>query len=236
VNGVVLIRLAGPMQSWGTRSRFIHRDTETEPTKSGVVGLIACAMGRPRGEDLSDLANMAMTVRVDSPGHLEVDYQTALHVVRADGSKNAMAVQSWRHYLADARFLVALSGDMTLCESIRKAFASPRWPLFLGRKGYVASEPFTPHPVVEEEVLTVLARTDWPTEAKSDEPLDAVDLWVECGPGETGDTRMDVPVNFAIDSRQYRSRRVRRERLARALPVASESADIAPVDSNEEDL
>ncbi|MCZ9342329.1 CRISPR-associated protein Cas5, partial [Streptomyces sp. TRM76130] len=27
------------MQSWGTRSQFTSRDTATEPTKSGVVGL-----------------------------------------------------------------------------------------------------------------------------------------------------------------------------------------------------
>ena len=31
----VLLRLEGPLQSWGTRSRFNHRDTEREPSKSG---------------------------------------------------------------------------------------------------------------------------------------------------------------------------------------------------------
>ena len=29
---VLLLRLAGPMQSWGTRSRFSNRDTGLEPS------------------------------------------------------------------------------------------------------------------------------------------------------------------------------------------------------------
>ena len=35
---VLLLRLAGPMQSWGTRSRFGNRDTGLEPSRSGVIG------------------------------------------------------------------------------------------------------------------------------------------------------------------------------------------------------
>ena len=31
----LLMRLAGPMQSWGTQSRFTVRDTGREPSKSG---------------------------------------------------------------------------------------------------------------------------------------------------------------------------------------------------------
>ena len=38
---VLLLRLSGPMQSWGVQSRFTVRDTGLEPSKSGVVGLIA---------------------------------------------------------------------------------------------------------------------------------------------------------------------------------------------------
>ena len=50
----LLLRFIGPMQSWGTTSRFDQRDTGKEPSKSGVVGLLAAAMGRsqqPRGQD-----------------------------------------------------------------------------------------------------------------------------------------------------------------------------------------
>ncbi|MDW8358926.1 CRISPR-associated protein Cas5, partial [Thermus sp.] len=37
----LLLRLQGPMQAWGTRSRFDQRDTWPYPTKSGVLGLLA---------------------------------------------------------------------------------------------------------------------------------------------------------------------------------------------------
>ena len=44
----LLLRLAGPMQSWGLESRFDQRDTGREPSKSGVLGLICAALGKPR--------------------------------------------------------------------------------------------------------------------------------------------------------------------------------------------
>ena len=36
----LLLRLAGPLQSWGTDSKFEVRRTENEPSKSGVIGLV----------------------------------------------------------------------------------------------------------------------------------------------------------------------------------------------------
>ena len=42
----LLLRLVGPMQAWGTSSRFDERDTGKEPSKSGVIGLLAAALGR----------------------------------------------------------------------------------------------------------------------------------------------------------------------------------------------
>ena len=66
----LLLRLAAPMQSWGVSSRFTVRDTLREPTKSGVVGLIAAALGRPRTVQLDDLATLRMGVRIDQPGRV----------------------------------------------------------------------------------------------------------------------------------------------------------------------
>ena len=48
MTSVLVLRLAGPMQSWGVSSQFVHRATETFPTKSGLVGLLAAAQGRRR--------------------------------------------------------------------------------------------------------------------------------------------------------------------------------------------
>ena len=41
----LLLRLAAPLQSWGADSKFEVRKTNREPTKSGVLGLLAAALG-----------------------------------------------------------------------------------------------------------------------------------------------------------------------------------------------
>ena len=46
----LLLRLAAPLQAWGADSKFETRKTGREPTKSGVVGLLAAALGLRRDE------------------------------------------------------------------------------------------------------------------------------------------------------------------------------------------
>ena len=53
--GVILLRLEGPMQSWGIESKFTDRHTEGDPSKSGVIGIVASALGRSRNEEVDDL-------------------------------------------------------------------------------------------------------------------------------------------------------------------------------------
>ena len=88
----LLLRLAGPMQSWGTESRFGFRETNLEPSKSGIIGLLCAALGKrkfdekgkPVDEDeetnkcpsLKRLASLRMGVRVDCPGVMLMDYHT----------------------------------------------------------------------------------------------------------------------------------------------------------------
>ncbi|MEV4877822.1 type I-E CRISPR-associated protein Cas5/CasD [Streptomyces cyaneofuscatus] len=73
---VLLIRLAGPLQSWGITGRFARRDTHSRPTKSGVIGLCAAALGLPRDEPLGELAEVLFGVRADRPGTPLRDYHT----------------------------------------------------------------------------------------------------------------------------------------------------------------
>lgn len=137
----LLIKLEGPMQSWGYRSRFDYRDTALEPTRSGVIGLICAAMGIARGEDLSRFDAIRMGVRVDREGRPERDYHTALDVIKADGSGTDTVV-SRRDYLADASFTVGLEcQDRKLLDEIVRALRNPKWPLFLGRKSFPMAAP-----------------------------------------------------------------------------------------------
>ncbi|MER3437013.1 MAG: type I-E CRISPR-associated protein Cas5/CasD [Chloroflexota bacterium] len=137
----LLLRLAGPMQSWGTQSRFGVRDTGLEPSKSGVIGLLCAALGRPRWEPIDDLAALIMGVRVDREGVVSRDYHTIQKVIPEDGGRQS-ATLSERFYLADADFLVGLSGaDVTLLHEVDVALRAPRWALFLGRKSFPPGVP-----------------------------------------------------------------------------------------------
>jgi CRISPR system Cascade subunit CasD len=139
----LLLRLAAPMQSWGTTSRFDERDSQLEPSKSGVIGLLCAALGRDRAEPVDDLAALRMGVRADREGLLMRDYQTATGVLIATGKVDMdRTVVSPRYYLADAAFLVGLqSEDATLLAALRAALRTPRWPLALGRKAFVPTQP-----------------------------------------------------------------------------------------------
>lgn len=150
----LFLRLSGPMQSWGTGSRLQLRRTDLYPSKSGVIGLLLCAMGVGRdaaGEELKRLATLEMGVRVDRAGELDWDFHTAgagMGIRKAEGGTKLTATTSEpetllsrRQYLLDASFLVALLGDQAIIERAVRALQEPVWPIFLGRKCCVPSEP-----------------------------------------------------------------------------------------------
>lgn len=53
----LLLRFAAPLQAWGTESKYDIRKTDREPSKSGIVGFLAAALGRKRDESVEDLAS-----------------------------------------------------------------------------------------------------------------------------------------------------------------------------------
>lgn len=154
----LLLRLQGPMQSWGTTSRFDERDTQLEPSKSGVLGLICAALGRDRCESVDDLASLTMGVRVDREGVVLRDYQTATGIINAAGKVDMeRTVVSPRYYLSDAAFLVGFEGDGVLLAKIHRALKLPHWPLSLGRKGCLPSPPvYLPDGLQDSDLLAAL--------------------------------------------------------------------------------
>ena len=102
----LLLRLAAPLQSWGSDSKFETRKTDREPTKSGVVGLLAAALGLRRDdtEGLARLNGLRFAVRADQEGSLLVDFHTAK-------SRDTSYV-TYRHYLQDAVFLAIRQGSL----------------------------------------------------------------------------------------------------------------------------
>ncbi|MGK4007548.1 type I-E CRISPR-associated protein Cas5/CasD [Sorangium sp. So ce1036] len=210
----VLLRLEGPLQSWGTQSRFPHRDTEREPSKSGVLGLVGAALGMPRDDDarLAALAAATMGVRVDREGGTIVDYHTAgagrfagkEH--RVYGTNNPVITR--RAYLTDASFLVALGyEDEELAAAIDEALGAPRWPLVLGRRACPPSLPVRAG-LVPGEPEAALRAALWPSRSRPAEP---VRLVLECPPGDEAEPRQDQPLSFRLHARHFARRFVRKE-------------------------
>jgi CRISPR system Cascade subunit CasD len=134
----LVLRLAGPLQSWGSRSRFVRRETEPAPTKSGVIGLLAAARGVRRTDELTEFFGLRFGVRVDQPGRLVRDFQTA----RSLDGRQAMPL-SYRYYLADAVFLAVVEGDHGLLEGLEQALWHPAFPLYLGRRSCPPAGPIS---------------------------------------------------------------------------------------------
>ena len=204
---VLLMRLVGPMQSWGTRSRFTNRDTGLEPSKSGVIGLLCAALGWARDTETFELARkkytleqfarqLLMVVRVDREGRLMRDYHTAQNVRRADPTKGTQdTVLSERFYLADADFLVGLEGDRALLQNLDAALHAPVWALFLGRKAFVPSLPVS-EGVSDGELIAVLSKHPWRMRHERDKLPDKELRGVREVPYGTGEPRPDVPLSF----------------------------------------
>ena len=144
---LIVLALEGALQSWGDHSKWDERDSGDFPSKSGVVGLIACAMGMERGSpELAELSGaISMAARADRPGTKAMDFHTAQgHPLRtADGKRpeSASTVVSYRWYLEDACFTVFIEAEAGWREQIASALKAPAWPLYLGRKSCVPSRP-----------------------------------------------------------------------------------------------
>ncbi|MFA7060668.1 MAG: type I-E CRISPR-associated protein Cas5/CasD [Pedobacter sp.] len=225
----LLLRLVGPMQSWGTTSRFDQRDTGKEPSKSGVIGLLAAAMGidREYWTELEPLTRLKMGVRHDRSGVLKYDYQTAGcadsdTVIRANGTSSDDGIVSQRHYLADAAFLVAFEGeDRELLKKAHDKLKNPMWPLALGRKSYLPAEPvWIKDGLQDTPLLDTLKAYPWLGNLRrwEEEPPEQLLVSLDSEDG-SGVLKMDQPLS-SFAERRFGGRFVRSEWIPFPLEVA----------------
>jgi CRISPR system Cascade subunit CasD len=221
------------MQSWGTQSRFSHRDSDLEPSKSGVIGLLCAAMGKPR-EDLDSISRFAelkMGARVDRQGTLKRDYQTAQNVIKAGGQllKKGEAVVSSRFYLSDACFLIALQGQLSLLQTLQTALSLPVWQLFLGRKAFSPGLPVFLKDGLQSEcddIAKALKGYPYLLPSRTDKP-EKLRLEIETEFGKGSRVKQDQPISFISTSRQFTLRYVETDEvLLSDLPPAKEESCI----------
>ncbi|EHI70420.1 type I-E CRISPR-associated protein Cas5/CasD [Streptococcus ictaluri] len=157
----ILLKLAGPLQSWGTSSHFETRQTDCYPSKSAVIGLIAASLGYRRDEDdkLRRLNELDFAVRIDQNGNLLRDYHTAKKY-KHNGEFERTYVTN-RYYLEDAIFIVAISHeDAGLISTIEEALRQPYFQPFMGRRSLPLNADFILE-ITADSALESLKRLEW---------------------------------------------------------------------------
>lgn len=218
----LLLRLAGPLQSWGERSAFNERDTARYPTRSGLIGMFAAAQGRKRYEPVDDFADLVFTVRVDRPGVHLVDFHTVggglprhQTVPTAEGKRRvggAGTIVSRRHYLADAAFTVAVTGPDELIGAVADALRIPAWAPYLGRRSCPPDQPLLlcgPLEGAERKLHEVPLARPQPRDGSKTVSVDFV--YEQPPPDATVPAHgrlelADVPESFHPDRRRYITR------------------------------
>lgn len=142
----LLLKFAGPLQSWGTDSKFETRYTDFYPSKSAVIGMIAASFGYRRDEDekIKKLNDLDFAVRVDQRGNLLRDYQIAT-AYKPDGRFERNYVTN-RYYLEDAIFVIAIGGEDDFIDKIEQSLKNPYFQTFFGKR----SNPINPDFILDK--------------------------------------------------------------------------------------
>lgn len=225
--GTLLLKLAGPLQSWGSDSRYTERKTRHEPTKSGVIGLLAAALGRGREDSIEDLADLYFGVRIDQGGVLVRDYQTS-HTRKYDKKGGRWdpgeTYLTNRYYLADAIFVAGLEVPDGRIDEYSSALLHPAFPLYLGRRSCPPSGKVLLAALEGVGLRAALSSQPWQATSRklimkhaNDKDVSIPVLRDSLSANEKNEAIYedvhDVPISFSKGFRQYGWRRVFHERV-----------------------
>lgn len=206
----VLLKLSGPMQSWGTSSHFVTRNTEYYPSKSAIIGIIAASFGYRRDEDekINKLNDLDFAVRIDQVGVLRKDFHIASNYI--DIWNNTDPYLTYRYYLEDSVFIVALSSeDEKWMDEIIYALKHPYFQQFMGRR----SCPVPANFVLQENELgaiDALKNLEWQASKKyqrrNKEYIADIYADKELLDDEPYSTRNDRVVSFSQKERKFSPR------------------------------
>lgn len=228
-NPYLLLWFEAPLQAWGYDSRFGRRDTLGFPTKSGVLGLLCCALGAggPQRVLLADFAELDMQimafVRADRNGKpvprepLMRDFHMVgsgyndqnpwqnLLIPKTNKGKKAVGggtKLTYRFYLQDMAFGVALQVPKAQRQILVDHLQDPVWDLYLGRKSCVPTE------FIYQGIFSN-AQKAFETCRNLAQGKNRVAIFKVLQGEHEGEvfTLNDVPVQFGQD-KQYRDRRV----------------------------
>jgi CRISPR system Cascade subunit CasD len=179
----LLFQLYGPLVAWGDIAVGERRPARPHPSRSGVLGLVAAALGVERTDSAGLRAlheGYGLACRVDSAGALLVDYHTAQvapspavkgsrlgrFLSRKDelaiGPDAVKTILSQRDYYQDVlsvACLWALPGAPHPLERLASALREPVFTPYLGRRSCPPALPFHPRVVEAAGPIEALRAT-----------------------------------------------------------------------------
>lgn len=204
----LLLKLAGPLQSWGVSSDFETRYTDLYPSKSAVIGMIAGSLGyrRHEGGKINQLNSLDFAARIDQVGNLLRDF----HIAKSykQGGDLLRTYVTNRYYVEDAVFVVAIgSEDHVLIESISLAVQKPYFQTFMGRKSLPLNSDFYLN-LVEDNVISALEKYPWQASEwyqKAHKAITSLDIYADSKllPKKRKYIRRDKVVSFNQKSREF---------------------------------
>ncbi len=172
----LILKLYGPMQAWGEHTFEGYRPSANIPSRSALIGLLGACLGIKRN-DRERLQQLAESIcfavckedrflirrsgkKVAMPTVKLADYHTVKEA-REDytGLKSHETIQTWREYLFDAFYTVAVwniePASISLNE-LEQAVKKPLFTPYLGRRCCPLSRPLFETRVVAENAQTAL--------------------------------------------------------------------------------
>lgn len=211
---ILVLRLEGPLQSWGENAKWDFRDSSTMPTKSGIVGLLGCAMGQERGSQvLVELAqSITVAIRADRPGAKFVDFQTVqgdpLMAATGKPKTTGNTILSPHAYLQDASFTVFIDTTAEWQQRIVSTLENPRWCMYLGRKNCVPSRPILADRMEAADLMEALK--EYPAAERAGKTMT-----YECEHPDSTAASIQRPDDLIGTNRQFQLRRVWRGSVER---------------------
>lgn len=204
----IILKFSGPLQAWGTSSHFEIRHTDFYPSKSAVIGMVAAALGYRRdNEQIRSLNDLLFAVRIDQPGEIIDDYQTA-H--QREGKKIRTYV-THRKYIEDAVFVAVISSENEeWIKQIGNALKKPYFQLFMGRRSCPVPADLV-QGIVKGDPIQLLEEFPWQAIESVQKKRKSARLHIYADeillPSAEGKFRRDAIVSLSYHGRNYSLRR-----------------------------
>jgi CRISPR system Cascade subunit CasD len=172
----LVMTLAAPIASFGGVAPGEQRSSWDRPSNSALLGLVAAALGLRRDDETHHAAlaqSLRFAVRIERPGHLLTDYQTAqtaptpkgrAFATRREvlGADRIETILSRREYRTDVLFTVAIAtlDNSVPLDDVATALMHPRFALYLGRKSCPLALPLFPRIVEAPDIVSAFTCGD----------------------------------------------------------------------------